>query len=348
MQNLGELAVLTSVFRGRGAAVDDARGHKEWFHMCVQTGTLELILNFNVELPPRLGVAGRVICLWRDHGWHGCMTSAAPSEVRAARGRVDVGIGMHRLMAEAGMFHVRVCSPEHDVEVDLRLVPQTAPLRATSQGFGGGGALHWGVVPALRAYGTLCVPGRRERVEDAPAYHDHNWGRWRWGDNFAWHWGYALPARPAKRDDNDAEVALVYSRLLDRAGLVERDRRLNVWLGPALARVFVGREIVWHSRGILRPTKVLRLPAVLALAAPGEALGAPAEMELVARSGRDALTVTVRCDPHAAAQFLVPDETGLTTTVIDELVTTIDVTGVVGGRRLTAAARGIFEAVHAA
>lgn len=45
-------------------------------------------------------------------------------------------------------------------------------------------------VPALRASatGTLCVDGLCERLNDAQAYHDHNWGVWR---GVTWDWGAA-------------------------------------------------------------------------------------------------------------------------------------------------------------
>lgn len=44
------------------------------------------------------------------------------------------------------------------------------------------------VVPALRAEasGAICVSGRCDRYDHAPAYHDHNWGTWR---GVTWDWG---------------------------------------------------------------------------------------------------------------------------------------------------------------
>jgi hypothetical protein len=46
------------------------------------------------------------------------------------------------------------------------------------------------VVPALAATasGRICVANRCDRVSDATAYHDHNWGVWR---GVTWEWGAA-------------------------------------------------------------------------------------------------------------------------------------------------------------
>jgi hypothetical protein len=36
----------------------------------------------------------------------------------------------------------------------------------------------------------------RKMLDRAPGYHDHNWGRWHWGQDLGWEWGCFLPPAP--------------------------------------------------------------------------------------------------------------------------------------------------------
>ena len=44
--------------------------------------------------------------------------------------------------------------------------------------------------------GEATVGGRRLDLAAASAYHDHNWGRWHWGDDLGWDWGAFLTPAP--------------------------------------------------------------------------------------------------------------------------------------------------------
>ena len=79
----------------------------------------------------------------------------------------------------------------------------------------GEGRMCWLFVPRLRADGWLRIDGQEHRFESELAYHDHNWGRFSWGDDFGWTWGTILPARAGgpvvagvPANDRPATVAL--------------------------------------------------------------------------------------------------------------------------------------------
>jgi hypothetical protein len=114
---------------------------------------------------------------------------AGPSEVRFDTARADLAIGNETVTQRDGRYHLvgRVAGPAGTASFDLVVTPEPnayfPPVEVRRDDFVSGY-----VVPALRATaaGTLCEGGRCRRLENAPAYHDHNWGVWR---ETTWNWG---------------------------------------------------------------------------------------------------------------------------------------------------------------
>ena len=75
--------------------------------------------------------------------------------------------------------------------------------------------MSWLFVPRLRADGWLRIGGREHRFDNDLAYHDHNWGRFWWGDDFGWTWAHGPSQRSGRpvvagvpADDRPATAAL--------------------------------------------------------------------------------------------------------------------------------------------
>ncbi|MGH7629740.1 MAG: hypothetical protein ACREOF_10250 [Gemmatimonadales bacterium] len=115
----------------------------------------------------------------------------AAERIRFDTTRADLTLGESFVRQRAGEYRLRARArgAAGRVEADLLVRPlprryfPPAELRADD-------FLSGYVVPGLaaRASGRLCVNGRCAAVEDAPAYHDHNWGVWR---DVTWEWGAA-------------------------------------------------------------------------------------------------------------------------------------------------------------
>lgn len=126
---------------------------------------------------------------------------------RASRQRVDVRMGPDSLReVSPGVYRLRVRGRSgfalhgstSDVSADL-VIRRTAPgFVAGPMSLGGGQYVGWTVAaPRATATGTFRVGGRTVRVKDAPAYHDHNWGRFSLsgGRLAGWDWSQVfLPA----------------------------------------------------------------------------------------------------------------------------------------------------------
>ena len=52
------------------------------------------------------------------------------------------------------------------------------------------------VMSRLTASGSVTTGTTTIDVRRASAYHDHNWGRWHWGDDVGWEWGAFMAESP--------------------------------------------------------------------------------------------------------------------------------------------------------
>ena len=143
----------------------------------------------------------------------------------------------------------------------------------------------------------MTVGSRRIDLAHASAYHDHNWGRWYWGDDVGWEWAAFLTPAPGP--------AFVLSRATDR-----RHRR-------------VGNPVLIVQRGepaadVRRPDGSDRLrgpagrPAAPPAGRPGgsapgsrHARGCPARVTVRADDGCDRVEIVFTA--RAAAQLIAGD-----------------------------------------
>lgn len=107
-----------------------------------------------------------------------------PSDVSASSTRPDVRIGPNHMHAvDDDTYRIVAASRDGRVSWDLTLerLPGAAPSSLLDDAQG---PLDWEVgywmtwLPLARAHGTVTIDGVVHTIEDATAYHDHNWGVW--------------------------------------------------------------------------------------------------------------------------------------------------------------------------
>ena len=331
MKTLSHAVAAVNQFYRLAARPNEGR-YKEWFHFCVVSGDLHLIVNFSI-VEEADGQRARVIVLARSDKWHGSVYAPPPQDVRLERAGVDLTMGDNRLHFDGQDFHIAINLNEDDIALRLKARPRCAPLRSLGARIGAG-TFNWAVIPALLTSGSARIGGRLHALQNAPTYHDHNWGHWRWGDNFSWQWAFGL----------FGETNIVYSRMSDRARIVDRDRKLCLWRGGLLSRVFREDEVTIRTEGHLRLREVPKFPPVMSLLAPGSATDTPARLTVSAASGADRVTLTFESEDVAV--IAIPNETDLRSTLINEVVGRARMESELGGERLSAEGRGVFELVH--
>jgi hypothetical protein len=320
------LTTRSSYFRGppaRGSEASSKSPFKEWLHFCVLAPEVRLLVN--MSLMSRTGARegsppdARVVVMAEAGGeWMGGLDEIRPADLELVPGRVDSAFGGTRLRAREGAFELALQPSATPLSARLRLEPMTMPLLRPKTAIGSA-VVNWLAAPRLRASGTITVNGTPHFLRDAPAYHDHNWGQWRWGQEFFWQWAFGLPSSL-----EDPWTAVFY-RMFDRARTTEHARALLLWRDQHLFRVFRDDEVSVRETGFLRPRQILKLPPVMGLLAPQLSTDVAAQLTVEARSGGD--SVRMQIENRSLAQLIVPNDADLGTTVINEVVGGFELTG---------------------
>jgi hypothetical protein len=329
----------TDFLRGSRRALGDQGPYKEWHHFVVHGDEFRLIVNFSLTDPadPRPGgTVPRVIALVRHGESAGAVEEFAPEECDLRTGRVAVQMGPNSLALVDGSYELTLDLPALRLRGRLRLVPVSTPFVVNHQPLAPGSRLSWLFVPRLEAHGCVWVGERRCGLRAAPAYHDHNWGRFRWGDDFGWLWGSVLPSSPSD------PWTIVLMRMTDRRRQRAARQGLYVWHGRDPAAMWRDGSVVIEHDGLLRQAPTLVLPPVMRVLSPGSASDLPASVTV--RGGSDGDEVELRFEPDDYVRIVVPDERDdLGVVVLNEVTGRVTAAGRVGGRALELEGTGVFE-----
>jgi hypothetical protein len=339
---LTDALVRHDFLRGSPWAAGGRGLHKEWLHFCVLTDELHLLINWSVSDDSSAGVPRgtrlpRITMLAHADGeWDGDVDTFHPAETRAVPGRLELAFAGNVCRFEDGVYRVRAALRDRPVAVDMELLPLTAPLQAPSIPQLDGPPLRWVTMPRLAATGTARVGDRTHAFTRVPAYHDHNWGHFPWGADFAWRWGFALPSDP--REPWSVVVACV----TDRHRHYARGQGMWAWRHRDVVRGFRAESItVRTDRGYLPSTNTLKVPRVMALVWPEAFADVPRWLEATAESDGDQLHC--RFDADDLAQVVIPAEEHLGVTVINEVIGRSTVDGTIRGERFAMECRSVFE-----
>jgi hypothetical protein len=305
------------------AATARPEGFVEWHHFLVHAPDLRLLVNLSLTAEPigdRVRLVPRVIVLvWEAGRWAGAVDRFAPADLDISADLNTLVVAGNRVEVDPDGYRVVLDLPRRGLAGELRLTaPNGArPVTVTNRPLGTG-RLNWLFVPLLHADGWF----GGHRLDRAPAYHDHNWGRFRWGADFGWTWGTVLPA------EVDDPWSLVFMRMTDRHRL--RCRSAAVYLCHAGAPVAVYRDakVRIRSVGLLGHPPDCTLPPPMGLVLGGVATDVPRSLEVEAGDGELRAELT----PRSHARLALPSAVHPDRSVV--------LTEVAGPARVRAAGRG--------
>ncbi len=125
-------------------------------------------------------------------------------------------------------------------------------------------------------------------MENDLAYHDHNWGRFWWGDDFGWTWGTIFAHDPGTR-------GRWYScRMTDRSRLRCLSQALYVWHHDEPAAIFRHAAVQTRSVGLLGRAADCTLPPPMRLLLDGEVPDVPERIEIDATRAGDTVHAEFR------------------------------------------------------
>jgi hypothetical protein len=201
--------------------------------------------------------------------------------------------------------------------------------------YGEGPPINWLVVPRLVASGRVQVGENVHDLDGALAYHDHNWGHFGWGCDFAWEWGYGLP------DDRANPWSMVFVRLSNRAHTRAMMQGVFLWRGHREQRVFRDHELNVRHHGLLRSAHIRKVPPIMGLIYPDLATDIPAVISFDGDGDGD--VVHGRFTTGEVAQVVLPNDRDLGVTVINEVSGRLTMKGRVRGEDLEIDGRAVFE-----
>lgn len=322
------------------------RGHKEWLHFVILGPDFEVLVNFSLcddlrAAGDRLAEVARLTVLVRDHdGWDGDVDTFAADEVRIRRGGIDLRFGDNYLRFDEGLYHLGMRLRERPFAADVTVRPSTFPARAPNIPMLDGPPLHWLIIPRCLASGVVRLGPRVVPLRGALTYHDHNWGQFRWGANFSWRWSFAVPPDPA------VPWTLAFASLTDRGRAHACSQGLFVWRGRERYRTFRDHDLAFESTLELAPLRqVFKLPRVMALLAPGPATELP--RAVILRAHGDGDWFEYRFEPESVGQVLIPNDTDLGVSVLNEVAGRSSFRGAIGGETFDVKSRSIFELLGA-
>jgi hypothetical protein len=330
----------TDWFRRPPSRLGGPSGFKEWMHFCVYGDGFDVLANLSETDDLRDGVpSGRSIVrqtlLARRERWTGTVEHIPDGQHRVTAGRTEATFGDGRVSFRDGAYELVMRSRREQIEVELRLIPLVTPTLIHNVTVGDGPPLHWVLIPRLLATGHVRIGDWSADVVDVPAYHDHNWGHFRWGRDFAWEWGFGLPR------DRDNPWTFVFARLSNRGLHRTRMQTLFLWRGRHVAAAFRDHQVTIVNEGQLRDAPLRKVPAVMGLISPGGATCVPERMTIDARS--EGAWLHAVFIPRDVAQVILPNDDDLGVTIIHEVAGDLELVAQVGDERLVMSCPTIFE-----
>ena len=116
---------------------------------------------------------------------------------------------------------------------------------------------------------------------------------------------------------------------------------LFLWRGALQHRVLRAADVTVERVGLLRASRVFKLPRAMALVAPGTVTDVPRALEVTARGDGD--EVRCRFEAEDVAAVVIPNDHDPGVTVIHEVSGVVTVEGRVRGERVAMRGRAIFE-----
>jgi hypothetical protein len=317
-------------------------GFKEWYHFVVHRPGSRILINFSltseVSHAGSSRLAPRVIVIAHDERWIGAIERFDESDLDVSAELGVLTVGGNQMTVRPNGYRVVIDLPGHDIRGEFDLTSVSRPFAVNNQPVGDG-RVSWLFVPRLRADGWLRIGRQEISYEGDVAYHDHNWGRFRWGDDFGWTWGTILPSGP------EMPWSLVFQQMTDRRRLRCLYQALWVWRYDEPGAIFPPAAVHTRFRGLLGRAADCTLPPPMRLILDGVASDIPERMEIAGTWAGDAVRAEFR--PQSYARLAQPSEVSLDRSVVlCETNGTARVSGSINGEGIDFVGAGVFELLY--
>jgi hypothetical protein len=267
----------------------------------------------------------------RDYEWHPGAVTRAPVRVHTEGGTCTFEAGQYAFNAREGRIACSLELTGSSVSDGLH-IPEPAPV--------GDGFVGWGLVPLVRMQGRLRIGDRIVEIgPDWYGYHDHNYGRFRWGSDVGWIW--MVMNVPSSRN---GDTTFVLHQGVNRQGTRFGPPYLFVFRRGKMAKVFTGDAVRLKWTWSKNATLPVRLPGVMASVFADRSTRVPTRLAIAAADEKDAVSMTMPIEN--VLELILPDNEQRQYTCIEELSGTAEVMLRIGQERITGYGSFYAEYVH--
>ncbi len=315
---------------------------KEWHHFVIHGRGFRLLINLSLTNEVcgagQVRLVPRVIVIAHDQKWTGAIERFDGHALDVSAELGELTVGGNRMAVLPDGYRVSINLPDNGIRAELHFASASKPFVVNNQPVGDG-RMCWLFVPRLRAEGWLRISDREHRIDGDLAYHDHNWGRFRWGDDFGWTWGTILPTGEGN------PWSMVFLQMTDRGRLRCLSQALYVWHHDEPAAIFRHAAVRTRSHGLLRRAADCTLPTPMRLLLDGEVPGVPERIEITATRAGDRVHAEFRSQSYA--RLAQPSELSLgRSTVLCETGGKARASGTIDGQDIDFVGTGVFEFLH--
>ncbi|MDJ0509955.1 MAG: hypothetical protein QNJ64_11950 [Crocosphaera sp.] len=197
---------------------------------------------------------------------------------------------------------------------------KATPLLITENSPFGSGFIGWGFVPSLEVSGELSIYNHSFNINpNWFCYHDRNFGRFRWGEDFGWEWFVAFLT-----DDKGQIFTLVLDKRTNKNHSFSGVAYIFVYQENQLIKTFLGQSLAINWQWTNSPKKPLRLPGIMASLFSERSLKMPQGLEIIASDSQDNLTLNIQFD--AATELIIPENQARQYSFIEEVTGTTQMT----------------------
>lgn len=322
---------------------------KEWYHFVLidPAGGTRILANTSLSgVPGRGQIINTVIAnvaprpgdtradtygFSSDLEWEEGMVEPAPLRVRNREIRCEIS-GSDSLFESCDRYAQIDLAFRGKARASPMMIPEFTPF--------GSGFIGWGLVPGLEVVGRLHL-GAREIVIDETwfCYHDHNYGRFRWGEDVGWIWFVA-----ALRSATGTRFTLVLHRGNNRDQTHCGAPYLFIYQDDELRKMFLGEAVHLRWRWSRRRQRPARLPGSMATLFGDRTLLLPVGLEVRAADERDSLTLDLIGDSNT--ELILADNRDRQYSFIEECTGGATMDCHLGGRRHSTQGYFYAEFVH--
>ena len=319
----------------------DLNAYKEWQHFNVfdRRAHLFALLNFAVSgnpFDPKTGMCAR-IAVTRHRGGE-IIGGIEPETVeRLHFSYLKPGIGLPGVSVtfRDNVYRV-VCVMEGvRIRADLAFTIAAVPLTTLTKPFGSG-FLGWTVFPRMTVNGTIAVSNRTYRIRNAAGYHDHDWGRFYWGEPVGWNWGIFMEGR-------SSGVTLVFDQATSGLGTRPEQSELLVYQGQTLAMEFANDDLSVEFDDEFRDQPLV-FPGVMRLTHHRASAPVPKRVKLTGKTNGGG-KLQVIFVPEVVVQLIAPNHLGAGETLLNQVFGRIDIRNSIRGITIFGPLDGYMEFV---